>query len=81
MQKYHEDVRRAVLKDRITDELGDRMKTYIADFKKQFLVEHGVVSEQDDEADAPAPSAEEISKAAHEQEAADQAATDAAVRG
>ena len=34
-----------------------------------------------DEADAPAPSAEEISKAAHEQEAADQAATDAAVRG
>ena len=40
MKDMHEDVRKAVLNGKIDDELAARLKTYIADFKKEFMLKH-----------------------------------------
>jgi F-type H+-transporting ATPase subunit alpha len=73
MQKYHDDVRREVRKGRITDELADRIKNYLDQFKKQFLEEHHIGEDDEEES----VTAESI-RAAENSDEASQAATAAA---
>jgi len=40
MRDMHEDVRQAILKGKIDDALAQRLKTYIAEFKREFLLKH-----------------------------------------
>ena len=40
MKDMHEDVRQAILKGKIDDALAQRLKTYIAEFKREFLLKH-----------------------------------------